>query len=161
MFTRRFLDESLRWLLANGKLEKAEIVLRKAAKWNKKQYHDVISNVKSKITHEEKLPLALQYGKENISDKEPRNIVQSENNAPDGIVSNSEHDMVKTKPELEPTKTGGIKRYTILSICQHRRMLLMSVVMWFTWCVFQNHIRKDKSYNRKTWTFEIMLNIQL
>ena len=161
MFTRRFLDESLRWLLANGKLEKAEIVLRKAAKWNKKQYHDVINNANSKMTHEEKLPLALQRGKQNTSEKKQSSVVQSENNAADGIVSNSEHDTVKTKVELEPTKTGGIKRYTILSICQHRRMLLVSVVMWFTWCVFQNHIRKDKSYNRKTWTFEIMLHMQV
>ncbi|XP_061172477.1 organic cation transporter protein-like isoform X1 [Saccostrea echinata] len=42
-------DESLRWLVANGKKKEVERIVRKVAKWNKLDYEDLKKNVKKKM----------------------------------------------------------------------------------------------------------------
>lgn len=37
------IDESLRWLIANGRIKEAKVIIHKACKRNKKQYDDVVS----------------------------------------------------------------------------------------------------------------------
>jgi cell division protein FtsL len=41
----RFLDESLRWLVANGKHKEIENQIRKAAKINNTDYNTVVENI--------------------------------------------------------------------------------------------------------------------
>ena len=38
----RLIDESLRWLIANGKVERAKTVLQKACRINKKNYNELV-----------------------------------------------------------------------------------------------------------------------
>ena len=42
------MDESVRWLLANGKYKEAHRILKKAARWNKKNYTEVIEQARLK-----------------------------------------------------------------------------------------------------------------
>ncbi|XP_061174320.1 organic cation transporter protein-like [Saccostrea echinata] len=42
-------DESLRWLVANGKKKEAERIVRKVAKWNKLDYENLKKNVKKRM----------------------------------------------------------------------------------------------------------------
>lgn len=43
-------DESLRWLIVNGKMKRVKKILLKVAKWNKLDYEDLMQNVKHKMT---------------------------------------------------------------------------------------------------------------
>ena len=40
-FYLRLIDESLRWLIANGKIDRAKAILKKACKTNKKDYNTI------------------------------------------------------------------------------------------------------------------------
>ncbi|KAJ8316721.1 hypothetical protein KUTeg_005727, partial [Tegillarca granosa] len=42
------IDESVRWLIANGKIKEAERIIRKAARWNRITYEDVMKRVTEK-----------------------------------------------------------------------------------------------------------------
>ena len=41
-FVVRLIDESLRWLIANGKIDRAKAILKKACKANKKDYNTIV-----------------------------------------------------------------------------------------------------------------------
>ncbi|CAG2187913.1 unnamed protein product [Mytilus edulis] len=43
-----FIDESLRWLLANGKTDEAMKIIRKAASWNNQSFESVMESVEKK-----------------------------------------------------------------------------------------------------------------
>ncbi|XP_055998240.1 organic cation/carnitine transporter 2-like [Ostrea edulis] len=47
-------DESLRWLLANGKTEESERIIRKVAKWNKINYADLKKIVDRRMARDQK-----------------------------------------------------------------------------------------------------------
>ena len=55
------VDESPRWLIASGQLEKAERVLKKAAKYNKERYNDkALYDEKTKYTESANLDKPLR-----------------------------------------------------------------------------------------------------
>ena len=39
----RLIDESLRWLIANGKVDQAKDMIKKACKTNKKNYNEIVT----------------------------------------------------------------------------------------------------------------------
>ncbi|XP_061192875.1 organic cation transporter protein-like [Saccostrea echinata] len=101
-------DESLRWLMANGHLEEAEKVVRKAAKMNKKDFDKVISEAKAKTIELEN----LNGGKKEI-------------------------EKVSTDPEVlietyNPRNTE-VKKYGMFAILKDRVVLINSGIIWLTW----------------------------
>lgn len=56
----RLFDESLRWLMANGRLDEAEKVVRKAAKMNKMSFDKVIMTVKATMAKIEVIRKTVQ-----------------------------------------------------------------------------------------------------
>ena len=36
------LDESLRWVIANGQIDRAKAIIKNACKWNNKDYDEII-----------------------------------------------------------------------------------------------------------------------
>lgn len=104
----RFLDESLRWLVANGKHKETENQIRKAAKMNNTDYNTVVENIQiSKeinVIHNEKL-----------DDEEEDS----------GVVLTVDYE---GKAEVE--------RYTVFTVLKHRRILMVSVVLWIAWYEF-------------------------
>ena len=104
----RLFDESLRWLMANGRLDDAEEVVRKAAKMNKLSFDSVISKVKAKMEELE----SLKGGK-------------------------SVTEMVSTNPDIaivtyNPQNTE-VKKYSMTDILRDRLILINSVIIWFLW----------------------------
>jgi hypothetical protein len=101
----RLFDESLRWLMANGRLEEAEKVVRKAAKMNKKKFDDVISDVRKKMAELERL---------------------------EGRQEKAEMSYVQPDVDYSPRNTE-VKKYSMLTILKDRLILTNSVIIWFIW----------------------------
>eukprot|EP00105_Crassostrea_gigas_P024428 XP_011444664.1 PREDICTED: organic cation transporter protein isoform X1 [Crassostrea gigas] len=100
-------DESLRWLMANGRLGEAEKVVRKAAKMNKLSFDQVIGIVKAKMREMEAL------------DKENGVILVA-----------SDSDAVT---ETYIPKNTEVKKYSMIDILRDRLILINSIVIWFVW----------------------------
>lgn len=102
MFCNRVQDESLRWLVANGKTEAADKVIRKVARWNKINYDD-LKNIVDK----------------RMASTETQNTQKADDK----------------KTITENTQEGklAVEKYSIITILKNRRILITSLIMWFTW----------------------------
>lgn len=103
----RFLDESLRWLVANGKHKEIENQIRKAAKINNTDYNTVVENIQ--VSKE----INVIHNK-NMDEEEDRGVVLTVDN--------------EGKAEVQ--------RYTVFTVLKHRRILIVSVVLWIAWYGF-------------------------
>ncbi|XP_069136847.1 organic cation transporter protein-like [Argopecten irradians] len=104
------LDESVRWLLANGKTKQAEKIIRKAAKMNGKNFNDVIqaATIQTSVN-------------QNGAEKKLSTIAGNKDN-----VSKDKEQVVAPVP---------IKRYNVITIFRHKIILINSLILWFTWFV--------------------------
>lgn len=97
----RVQDESLRWLVANGKKEAADKVIHKVARWNKINYDDLKIIVDKRMASTE------------------QNTLKADKNG--------------TTTENTPQEKLAVEKYSIVTILKHRRILITSLIMWFTW----------------------------
>lgn len=97
----RVQDESLRWLAANGKMEAADKVIQKVARWNKINYEDLKKIVDKRMAVFEKETNDVDANKPTAEDTIPRELI--------------------------------VEKYSIFTILKNRNILLISMVMWFTW----------------------------
>ncbi|XP_065945028.1 solute carrier family 22 member 6-A isoform X2 [Magallana gigas] len=93
-------DESLRWLVANGKKEAADKVIHKVARWNKINYDDLKMIVDKRMASTE------------------QNTQKADKNG--------------TTTENTPQEKLAVEKYSIVTILKHRRILITSLIMWFT-----------------------------
>ena len=103
----RFLDESLRWLVANGKHKEIENQIRKAAKMNNTDYNTVVENIQ--VSKE----INVIHNK-NMDEEEDSRVVLTVDN--------------EGKAEVQ--------KYTVFTVLKHRRILMVSVVLWIAWYGF-------------------------
>lgn len=91
-------DESLRWLIANGKTNEVDKILHKVAKWNKLNYGELKKNVTRKIK---------------LSKTKKPDVEES-------LLENVD-------------KSLTVEKYSILTILQNKSVLLITMLMCFTW----------------------------
>lgn len=104
----------------NGKTKKAERILRKAAKWNKVNFDDVISSDAVHVNSLDRISRELE-GTE----------MSTEHTQEVGHVENS--GSVKSHRD----NTGfTVKRYSVITIFSNKYILKNSVIMWFTWYAY-------------------------
>ena len=104
LFDWKFLDESLRWLVANGKHKEIENQIRKAAKINNTDYNTVVENIQ--VSKE----INVIHNK-NMDEEEDSRVVLTVDN--------------EGKAEVQ--------KYTVFTVLKHRRILMVSVVLWIAW----------------------------
>ena len=88
-------------------------IIKKAARWNNKSYESVMDS---------------------ITKKQPLMSLEINSKPPE------KHEMNGTKDEQEsnvtPVKETKVQKYSALTILKHKRILVMSIMLWFTWYVF-------------------------
>lgn len=129
-------DESLRWLIANGRLDEARQVVKNACKWNKKDYATVMAAggfVDDNLDQETKR-LNSDYGDvmNNINgvQKSKNDLEDTELN--EGLIKDDVESLNVISIEQEPVKVV-VKKYTAIDIFRYPQILRVSLILWFTW----------------------------
>lgn len=104
------MDESLRWLVANNKMEAAEKVIKRAAKWNK--------------TDDVKALELLTKVRRNLAEE------QQERTNNDRRLNG---DFVKVDREDVLLENSLVQRYTILDLFRNKYLIKLSCIVWYTW----------------------------
>ena len=128
----RILDESLRWLIANGKLDQARKVIHNACKWNNKDYDTVMA--------------AVGFPDENIAAEKTYQRIYKLAKIPDVVKVEKDYQVVNFDdqshviPEKETCipkdhapKQPVVEKYTAIDIFRHPKILQVSMIIWFTW----------------------------
>ncbi|KAL5003988.1 hypothetical protein ScPMuIL_017444 [Solemya velum] len=122
------IDESLRWLVANGKTKEAARVVKKACRWNKVEYESLLDE----LNLDENLLVKVSSGS-----------ISGLNDNPSTVGTNHTHDSVH--PNIDQSPNGTIeekpkidikvRKYTILDILKSKRLFLNSCILWYAWFV--------------------------
>ncbi|KAL4237193.1 hypothetical protein ACF0H5_005573 [Mactra antiquata] len=111
------IDESLRWLIANGKVKEAKRIIQKACRLNKKEYNEVaaISGFQSYEMHYlsgKKKEIRYENGTEMVTDDQP---LTSDTTSPSNQYN------------------AATKQYSVVDLVKSRRLFIASLIMWFAW----------------------------
>ncbi|XP_060085889.1 organic cation transporter protein-like [Ylistrum balloti] len=128
------MDESLRWLLANGKMKEAERIIRKAAKLNEKNFNDVIKAATIKNSNE---TAALVPTETSMSSNEEEILTKLDDAELKGISDSAKETKVTDAVEVGRGREDAapIKHYNIITIFRHKVILFNSLILWYTWLV--------------------------
>ncbi|XP_053380295.1 solute carrier family 22 member 13-like [Mercenaria mercenaria] len=149
-------DESLRWVIANNQIDRAKEIIKNACKWNKKDYGEVMETIgwgdlvdaNSKALAMTNVPESKDV--EDVLDaffrqisgldyptRGQRDVIVGSNGADlDPLVqhiSSISHANGGQKTEEFDDDEIEVKKYTMFDIFKHKRILIVSMIMWYTW----------------------------
>lgn len=109
-FILRLMDESVRWLLSNGRVDEAKRILKKAARWNNVDYKDIEAVLKESVnlTDDEVIEESIEH----LTSKPPKQI---EENRKD----------VGYEQDLE--------KYTVIDILKTPSLRINTFILWYSW----------------------------
>ena len=99
------LDESLRWVIANGQIERAKEIIKNACRWNKKDYNKVIQ----------------ESGLNDIMADSSDVLIKTDQAKP----GETKHD--EKQPEVV------VKNASLVEIVRHPEIRKVSFILWFLW----------------------------
>ncbi|KAK7503602.1 hypothetical protein BaRGS_00005141 [Batillaria attramentaria] len=137
LFQLWYVDESLRWLVANGKKEGAIKVLERAVRANKKDLNDVLRTFETTalrdVQKEGKHTLQLTCPEL----EEMQAVDKDKSSSSNGQMTSPDIDEVEKKlaKKLEKSKT---EKLSVFDIFRHKRLLLNAIIIWCAWftCAF-------------------------
>ncbi|KAL5004603.1 hypothetical protein ScPMuIL_018059 [Solemya velum] len=126
------IDESLRWLVANGKTKEIIKVVKKACRWNNVDYNSLLEDCNLTEDFVVKIP------NETFSDPID-NATMDYPKSTNGIFdSEKEKSQVGTPDNQRTQETGKdivVKKYNILDILKTKSLFLISLILWYAWIV--------------------------
>ncbi|KAK7503603.1 hypothetical protein BaRGS_00005142 [Batillaria attramentaria] len=146
-----YLDESLRWLVANGRKEAVTKVLKRAARMNNKNLSDVLRTL---ATHEDENPkagskssTAHSMSHDSSVDHSHVNPVFTISEKPAEVnpLANGQTEKETMEDGMKPNDVIGEvdknlvdKHRSVLDIFRHKRLLFNACIIWFSWftCAF-------------------------
>jgi hypothetical protein len=156
----RFTDESLRWVIANGQIGRAKEIIKNACKWNGKDYIEVMEKIGwgGLLDANSKLVIMTDYnsGKDQTAlgpltaDIDEHKSADNHQTALNQVNSNAkdargplvrQNNFERSDSELEVVDEVGddddlkVQKYTLLDIFRHKRILIVSMIMWYSWLV--------------------------
>ncbi|KAK6189117.1 hypothetical protein SNE40_005155 [Patella caerulea] len=99
-----FLDESFRWLIANGKYDIALKNIKKAARWNKVNVNLVVDKFNELIGRQTVVRPKAEQGNE----------------------------LLLNEGETKPVEK--IEKYSLLDILKRKKLALNTFILWYLWC---------------------------
>ncbi|XP_045216002.2 organic cation transporter protein-like isoform X1 [Mercenaria mercenaria] len=111
------IDESLRWLIANGRIKEAKAIIQKACKRNNKDYDEIVS-ASGFRAYEMQSGIVLEVRKEDVTPE-----------TESGLLTRAENGTVNTTNQ----KDASTKAYTAIDLIKSKRLFLTSIIMWFAW----------------------------
>lgn len=111
------MDESVRWLISNGRIKEAQRILKKAARWNKVDYEEV--------------EVALRKSVPSLEKEVCENGFRGERMKP--LTNGS-----TTSDEVEKKVNKGVnivEKYTIIDILKNPTLRINTFILWYTWIV--------------------------
>ncbi|KAK6189119.1 hypothetical protein SNE40_005157 [Patella caerulea] len=99
-----FLDESFRWLVANGKYDIALKNIKKAAKWNKVDVNVAVDTFNELV------------GRQTLIIPEPE----------------KGNELLLNEGETKPVEK--IEKYSLLDILKRKKLALNTFILWYLWC---------------------------
>ncbi|XP_033751011.1 solute carrier family 22 member 5-like [Pecten maximus] len=134
------MDESVRWLLANGRIKHAERIIRKAAKMNGKNFDDVIkaATIQSSkemevfVPKKDTLDLSLKKEEDILINKNGAEYTAMKDSSE---IANNEVELGFPQGEEQSVVPAPIKRYNVTTIFRHKVILFNSLILWYTWLV--------------------------
>jgi hypothetical protein len=118
------MDESLRWLVANGYSDRAETIIRFAAKRNNVSYDEVIRKSTKCVNTE-----LHEYESKPPSEAEaPRELTIKEETS--DMLTNRGQASANVAPAVASVTS---RKLTVIDIFKERRILVASLILWYTW----------------------------
>ncbi|KAK3792837.1 hypothetical protein RRG08_028227 [Elysia crispata] len=122
------MDESIVWLIANGRKSEAIKCIKRAARWNKKDFEEVL---KSGCTDDiAEIEVTIEDTLISVENTLTSSALEENKSLNSGLKEQEEDDNV-TRSEADTTiETGKISFIQVLRV---RRFFINAVAMWVTW----------------------------
>lgn len=131
----RILQESPRWLIANGKYEEARGWIQRAAKWNKKDATNALADLELMMTRNEtEIIVTNDTSSPKIDDFTRETSTDFKGSGPESerLVCNNTN-LNHEQQSKDPVPLGKEERLSILDIFRHRHLFMVSLIIWIVW----------------------------
>jgi len=133
----RMLDESLRWLVSNGRITDAKRILKKAARWNNVDYATIEAIFDENVhmgTITSNKPLLPVEPK---SEKDMNALVEgcdSKSVSTTATMVEKSDVSVTDESSVDTNSSGkGVEKYTVLDILRNPALRVNTLILWYTW----------------------------
>jgi hypothetical protein len=113
------LEESIRWLISNGKVETAKRILRKATRWNGVDYKPT-----EEIMDQCVQAPSVESDRSDSSDTE----MDTFGNKKESLLGEE-----KPKPDNVEKCSKTVEKYTVVDILKNPALRVNTIILWYSW----------------------------